>query len=142
MSVAAATRPAVVLDLDFGMPHSIANILRTVIGRFSQGEFFLNSSLLRDYSFFCPLLGFDDAILEQLIYRRDRAIYGLTLNLNGFAPQADLLIHWRFDNVAAYAHAPMAHIAFADTKLFFVNRNHFLSSCGRGCHTRRGGSLG
>ena len=55
---------ALVLDLDFGMPHGIADILRTVIGRFAQREFFLHSRFLRHYSFFCPFLSLDDAVLE------------------------------------------------------------------------------
>jgi hypothetical protein len=110
------------------MAHGIANILRTVIGRFAQRELLLHPRILSHHSLFCPLLGLDYAILEQRLSGRHRAIHGLALNLNGFTTQADLLIHWRFDNVAAYPHATMAHIAFADPNLFFVNRNDFLSS--------------
>jgi hypothetical protein len=98
---------AVVLDLDFGMPHGIANILRPVRRRFAQRELFLHTRLLGDHSLFCPFLSLDDAILEQLISGRDRAIHGLTLDLNGFATQAYLLIYWRFDNIAAYPDATM-----------------------------------
>ena len=119
---------AVVLDLDFRVPHGIADILRTVRSRFAQRELFLHARFLADHSLFCPFLSFDDAVLEQRIPGRDGAVHGLTLDLNGFAMQANLFVHRRFDNVAAYPHATMAHIALADTKLFFVNRNHLLSS--------------
>ena len=124
------------------MAHGIANVLRTVISRLAQGELFLHSRVLSDHSLFRPFLGFDDAVLEQRIFGRDRAIHGLALDLNRFTSQANLLIHWRFDNVAADPNATVAHIAFADTKLLLVNRNDFLGSGGCGRPARSGGSLG
>ena len=137
-----APSSAVVLDLDFRVPNGIADILGTVSSRLAQRELFLHSRFLADDSLFRPFLSFDDAVLEQRIPGRDRAIHRLTLDLNGFTAQANLLVHRRFDNVAAYPHATMAHIALADTKLLLVNRNHLLSSGGCRRPTWRGGSLG
>ena len=134
-----AASSAVILDLDFGMAHGIANILGAIIGRFAQGELFLHPRVLSDHSLFRPFLSFDDAILEQLISGRDRAIHGLAIDLNGFTSQTNLLINWRFDYVTADPHATEAHIAFTDTKLLLVNRNDFLSSGGCGRPTWRGG---
>ena len=62
-------------------------------------------------------------------------VHGLTLDLNGFVMQANLLVHRRFDNIAPYPHSTMAHISLADTKLFFANWDHLLSAGKLRCHT-------
>ena len=82
-----AASSALILDLDFGMAHGIANVLRTVISRLAQGELFLHSRVLSDHSLFRPFLGFDDAVLEQRIFGRDRAINGLALDLDRLTAQ-------------------------------------------------------
>lgn len=74
----------------------------------------------------------DDAILEQRLSRRDRAIHWTAFDLNGFVTEIDLLIDRRFDDIAAYSNAAVADVALADPKLLFVNWSHFVRPGWRG----------
>jgi hypothetical protein len=67
---------------------------------------------------FGALLRFDDAILEQRLSVRDRAIRWKTLDLNRLIAEINLLIDRRFDDdIAAYTHPAVADIALAEAVL-------------------------
>jgi hypothetical protein len=56
---------------------------------------------------------------------RHAAVDRPPLDLDVLLVEPDLLLHRRFDNIAAYSHAATADLALADPQLLLINRDDF-----------------
>ena len=72
--------------------------------------------------------GFDHPILKHGIGRTHWAIDRLTLDLDAFVPQIDLLADGLFDHIAANPHATVIDVTLADAQLLFIDRDNLVLS--------------